>query len=578
MLDSCTYDPATALEKPLKITQNGLPYWLLPCKLSLGNALLSSFPNPSVTLSVSVASPRANQSRPSSIAAGDDPDNNLCGTETFDAINLLEGLCPDMLGGHLPVFKPQDLEYRDRLGSKDLNAEYREKLRPQQHSARSRSSSVASGLEAPAVISRVVSLAPILEVDVVVAGISETSEDVFLVLNVRNVTTAPPLARDTLYHHQDNKHQGVVYELEDAKVTMSNAVVNLESESLPICIKPGESAGILMRVIRLSSTDASTTGGERPVSASRTSLDSSTSITTDHAQQATSPAAVPSELYAMDISVFGSVSETIADKPPSRRQLASRYYCMADLDPRTPGARVINPQYVSSSSGGGGGKSRTTPVGKPGMHAAGAASGVLTPTPLEPTTAILGPTGPGKSADGSRGVGDVLVSLSLESGGAGDGGGAAGGGGGGGVRLNQVFTMQVLLVNTGDTPRNLRVCVPDKYTRAPLPATRCDARVPMLEAAAVLPTNSAKQQPVGIVLDPHGFYSRYMEFEKREASIVCLEEETTLSPLAGKSCVTCNLHFVPIKGQLHTIKELIIVDLDSGEQDTIHNGLSVFII
>jgi hypothetical protein len=41
--------------------------------------------------------------------------------------------------------------------------------------------------------------------------------------------------------------------------------------------------------------------------------------------------------------------------------------------------------------------------------------------------------------------------------------------------------------------------------------------------------------------------------------------------------MTCNLHFIPIKGQLHTIEELRIVDVDSGDEDVIRNCLSVFI-
>lgn len=73
------------------------------------------------------------------------------------------------------------------------------------------------------------------------------------------------------------------------------------------------------------------------------------------------------------------------------------------------------------------------------------------------------------------------------------------------------------------------------------------------------------------------FYARYMEHETREATIVCLEEDTLLSTLAGNSCMTCNLHFIPIKGQLHCIEELRIIDVDSGDEDVIRNCLSVFI-
>jgi hypothetical protein len=226
----------------------------------------------------------------------------------------------------------------------------------------------------------------------------------------------------------------------------------------------------------------------------------------------------------MDISIFGSVLDPLSSPHP----IISRYNLAVDLDLIAIGGASVG----------------LVPVNGKGV------SKLAVQTPLEPT--VIG------------GSNDVFVSLRLDVGDV-------------GVRLNQIFTVQVLvcthlcvyakIVNAGEGIRNFQIIVPDRYKDK---------------------QEESKTTSNGIVVDARDFYAGYMEFEKREATLICLEEESVLRfvcggyclmcrELKGNSCMTCNLHFIPIKGQLHTIEELRILDLDSGVVDVVGNCLSVFI-
>jgi hypothetical protein len=67
----------------------------------------------------------------------------------------------------------------------------------------------------PTVTTRVINIAPIVKVEVVLSAI--TSEDFYLVVNVRNVTGM-----------RADEQIGISYILEDIKITMANSVVNLQ--------------------------------------------------------------------------------------------------------------------------------------------------------------------------------------------------------------------------------------------------------------------------------------------------------------------------------------------------------------
>ncbi len=62
-----------------------------------------------------------------------------------------------------------------------------------------------------------------------------------------------------------------------------------------------------------------------------------------------------------------------------------------------------------------------------------------------------------------------------------------------------------------------------------------------------------------------------------EASLVCLEGEVELSPLLASSCQTVNLHFIAIKGHLHTIDNIDLIDLETQKRTRIRNILQVFV-
>ena len=67
------------------------------------------------------------------------------------------------------------------------------------------------------------------------------------------------------------------------------------------------------------------------------------------------------------------------------------------------------------------------------------------------------------------------------------------------------------VVNAGKGPRNFRVVIPDRYKGGKEESAR-----------------ESVEGKTGIVVESREFYARYMEFEKREATIVCLEEDTLL--------------------------------------------------
>lgn len=73
------------------------------------------------------------------------------------------------------------------------------------------------------------------------------------------------------------------------------------------------------------------------------------------------------------------------------------------------------------------------------------------------------------------------------------------------------------------------------------------------------------------------FYKRYADFEKMEASLVCLEGEVELRALHPNSCQTVNLHFIAIKGHLHTIEKIDLIDLDSQKLFHIPSILQIFV-
>ena len=68
-----------------------------------------------------------------------------------------------------------------------------------------------------------------------------------------------------------------------------------------------------------------------------------------------------------------------------------------------------------------------------------------------------------------------------------------------------------------------------------------------------------------------------MEYEKREASIVCLKNQVVVPPLFSGSCQIANLHFIPIKGNLHTIEAIQLVDVETREVTTAYDVLRVYI-
>ncbi|KAJ3383222.1 hypothetical protein HDU92_004293 [Lobulomyces angularis] len=115
------------------------------------------------------------------------------------------------------------------------------------------------------------------------------------------------------------------------------------------------------------------------------------------------------------------------------------------------------------------------------------------------------------------------------------------------IKLNKIFSVQVLLVNNSTITKNLKLVIPSKYGK-PIP-NELDIKNDL--------------DVINLVMKPDDFYNRFIDFEKREASLVCLEEEVFLPTLYPNTCESINLHFIPIKGRLHKIDNILVYDLDN---------------
>ncbi|KAI9099967.1 TRAPP trafficking subunit Trs65-domain-containing protein [Phlyctochytrium arcticum] len=118
------------------------------------------------------------------------------------------------------------------------------------------------------------------------------------------------------------------------------------------------------------------------------------------------------------------------------------------------------------------------------------------------------------------------------------------------VRLRQIFTVQAFFVNQSSRARHLSIIIPAKSERPE------EEEIESLRNA---------DSAINLHMDDEDFLRTYYNMEKREASLVCLENTVQLSPLNHNTCQTVNLHFVAIKGMIHSIDMLQLADRESGQ-------------
>ncbi|KAJ3011025.1 UNVERIFIED_CONTAM: hypothetical protein HDU68_001860 [Siphonaria sp. JEL0065] len=72
------------------------------------------------------------------------------------------------------------------------------------------------------------------------------------------------------------------------------------------------------------------------------------------------------------------------------------------------------------------------------------------------------------------------------------------------------------------------------------------------------------------------FMSRLVDAECREASMFCLENNFELGNMAVGSCQSVHLHFIALRGNLHTIEAVDIVDVENGQVFELRKFMQVY--
>ncbi|KAJ3054598.1 hypothetical protein HK097_001326 [Rhizophlyctis rosea] len=129
--------------------------------------------------------------------------------------------------------------------------------------------------------------------------------------------------------------------------------------------------------------------------------------------------------------------------------------------------------------------------------------------------------------------------------------------------LRKVFTVQAFVVNRSSRDRNLTLVVPNPHKE---------------KHVSTHPSSVPKDGDVfGVHMLAEEFLKRYQDVEKHEASIVCLENYVELRSLAPGTCQTVNLHFIAVKGHLHRIERVQVLDRDTNHAVDLRNVLDVYV-
>ncbi|KAJ3254804.1 hypothetical protein HK104_007186, partial [Borealophlyctis nickersoniae] len=130
--------------------------------------------------------------------------------------------------------------------------------------------------------------------------------------------------------------------------------------------------------------------------------------------------------------------------------------------------------------------------------------------------------------------------------------------------LRKIFTVQAFVVNRSSRTRRLTLVVPNK--------TKADGVSEWLSKS-----QKGGDGKIDVHMDDDEFLRRYEDVEKREASIVCLENNVELSPLPPNSCQAVNIHFIAVKGHMHRVERVQVYDRDSRHKMEVVNVLEVYV-
>eukprot|EP00842_Homolaphlyctis_polyrhiza_P003278 jgi/Hompol1/3951/HPOL_003411-RA len=112
------------------------------------------------------------------------------------------------------------------------------------------------------------------------------------------------------------------------------------------------------------------------------------------------------------------------------------------------------------------------------------------------------------------------------------------------VVLRRIFRVQVLIVNHSTRERNLSLLIP----------------------------HSTQSTEFG---DQISLVEHYVKQGQDEVSIACLESRMDLRPIPPNACQLVNLHYIVIKGQIHKLPAMDVLDRDTGSSTTMTQQLQV---
>ncbi|KAI8929758.1 hypothetical protein BC831DRAFT_441976 [Entophlyctis helioformis] len=127
------------------------------------------------------------------------------------------------------------------------------------------------------------------------------------------------------------------------------------------------------------------------------------------------------------------------------------------------------------------------------------------------------------------------------------------------VFLRHVFRVQVLVVNHSPRERNLSLIIPQSAPSHEL--TRVIKRDPLPK----------------LHMDTAAFVRMYSLQNEDEVSIACLEGRMDLRPIPPNACQLVNLHYIVIKGQIHRLPPIVVLDRDTDTRSTIRDALVLFV-
>ncbi|KAL2917243.1 hypothetical protein HK105_203308 [Polyrhizophydium stewartii] len=127
------------------------------------------------------------------------------------------------------------------------------------------------------------------------------------------------------------------------------------------------------------------------------------------------------------------------------------------------------------------------------------------------------------------------------------------------VIMRRVFRVQLLVVNHSSRERNLSIIVPQTALSADMTHTFKRDSLPKLH------------------WETDDLVAKYVQQHNDQVSIACLESRIDLSTIPPRACQLVNLHYIVIKGQIHRLPPIDVLDRDTSARTTIRDALQLLV-